>query len=241
MHQRLVLPLAGLTYRPVALASDGSWLAAQDGDPARTAGVLLWDVASGRELASWSVDGPVRNLASSCDGGILIVGTKESPEAPTHRIHLWNVPPAAPAVTLITDLPASWQVVLAPDGERLATVGRDGVVQIWRVPTRSIERVFDVRERPVRSLAFSPDGKLLAGGTLYGSVLLWDVETGQERSELKAEQRGVRLLAFAPDGRTLATGTLDEPILLWDVPGAPALESERIPVSRPSIPGESQK
>ena len=96
------------------------------------------------------------------------------------------------------------------------------MVQIWQVPTRSIERVIDVRERPVRSLAFSPDGRLLAGGTLYGSVMLWDVETGQERSELKADQRGVRLLAFAPDGRTLATGTLDEPILLWDVPGTPA-------------------
>jgi len=241
MHQRLVLPFGGLTNRPVALASDGSWLAAQDGAPGRTAGVFLWDVASGHERASWLVDGPVRNLASSRDGGVLIVGTKESPEAPTHRIHLWDVPPAAPAVTLITDLPASWQVVLAPDGERLATVGRDGVVQIWQVPTRSIERVIDVRERPVRSLAFSPDGKLLAGGTLYGSVLLWDVETGQERSELKAEQRGVRLLAFAPDGRTLATGTLDEPILLWDVPGPPVLEIERTPEPRPSIPGERQK
>ena len=143
-------------------------------------------------------------------------------------------------MTLITDLPASWQVVLAPDGQRLATVGRDGVVQIWQVPTRSIERVIDVRERPVRSLAFSPDGKLLAGGTLYGSVLLWDVETGQERSELKAEQRGVRLLAFAPDGRTLATGTLDEPILLWDVPVPPVPEIERTSEPRPSIRGESQ-
>ena len=91
MHQRLLLPFAGLPTRPVALAADGSWLAAQDGNPGRSPGVFLWDVASGRERASWLVDGPVRNLASSCDGGMLIVGTKESPEAPTHRILLWDV------------------------------------------------------------------------------------------------------------------------------------------------------
>jgi hypothetical protein len=219
MHQRLALPAGGIPSRPVTLAADGSWLAAQAGDTARSSGLFLWDVATGRTRASWLADGPVRNLASSSDGRVLIVGTRESPGAPTHRIHLCDAGTAAPLATVITDVPASWQVVLAPDGDRVATVGSNGVVQIWRASTRSIERVIDVRERPVRSLAFSPDGNLLAGGTLYGSVLLWEVETGLERAELKADQRGVRLLAFAPDGKTLATGTLEEPILLWDVPG----------------------
>src|SRR5262249_15262936 len=144
----------------------------QDGDPAHSAGILFWDSRSEELRASWQVDGPVRNLATSNDGGLLIVGTRECSEAPTHRTLLWDADTLALRTTLVTDLRASWQIVLAPDGDRLATVGSNGVVQVWQVSTRSIERVIDVRERPVRSLAFSPDGRLLAGGTLYGSVLL---------------------------------------------------------------------
>src|SRR5262249_40207058 len=164
---------------------------------------------TGRLRASWQVGGSVRNLASSPDGGLLIVGTRESPDSPTHRVLLWDAATAEHRATLVTDFPASWQVVLSADGRRRATVGRDGSIQVWNFPDRTIERVIDARERPVRSLAFSPDGRRLAGGTVYGSVLLWDVESGEERPELKAPQRGVRLLAFSPDGKTLATGTLD--------------------------------
>jgi hypothetical protein len=218
MRPRLELPAGGLPTRPVALAADGRWLAAQDGDPGRPERVHLWDVATGLTRASWDVDGPVRNLASSPDARLLVVGTRESPRAPTHRISLWEASDAGHRASLVTDYPASWQVVVAPDGRRLATVGRDGSIQVWDLSTHSLDRVIDARERPVRSLAFSPDSRLLAGGTVYGSVLLWDVETGEERPELKADQRSVRLLAFSPDGKTLASGTLDDPILLWDVP-----------------------
>jgi hypothetical protein len=237
MRRRLSVPAPGMPTRPVTLAPDGRWLAAQDGDLGSPAGVSLWDVGSGRLRASWQAGGAVRNLASSIDGGLLIVGTKESPESPTHRILLWDAETAEHRATLITDFPASWQVVLTADGRRLATVGRDGSIQVWHVPNRTLERVIDARERPVRSLAFSPDGRLLAGGTVYGSVLLWDVETGEERPELKAAQRGVRLLAFSPDGKTLATGTLDDPILLWDVPGPVPTDGARAAEGTPAEPG----
>jgi hypothetical protein len=218
IRRRLSLAAPGLMTRPIALAPDGRWLAARDGDPGRPTGVLLWDDQGSPLLTSWDAGGDVRNLASSPDGGQLIIGTRQSPGTPTHRISLLDIASGVVRTTLVTDLQASWQLVLAPDGERLATVGSNGVVQVWNAATRSLEGVIDARERPVRSLAFSPDGRLLAGGTVYGSVILWDVETVEERAELKAEQRGVRLLAFSPDGKTLATGTLFDPILLWDVP-----------------------
>lgn len=221
MRRRLALEVDGLQTRPVALAADGSWLAAQDGDPNRASRVLLWDVDSGLLRATLEVGAPVRNLASSPDGRTLVVGTREGPGTPTQRILLWDAATAAIRTTLVTDLPASWQIVLAPDGQRLATVGRDGQVQIWGVATRTLERTIDARERLVRSLAFSPDGRLLAGGTVYGSVLLWDVETGAERPELSAGYRSIRLLAFSPDGKTLASGTLDDSLMLWDIPQGP--------------------
>ncbi len=89
----------------------------------------------------------------------------------------------------------------------------------------SLEKTFDLGERPVRAVAFSPDGKFLAVGyeqppsKQMGGVVLFNLSTGQKAVEWAEETAwGVTAVAFSPDGTILATGNSEGEINLWRVP-----------------------
>src|SRR5262249_4943703 len=53
-------------------------------------------------------------------------------------------------------------VAISPDGQRIASASRDGLVTIWDAPTgQKVFPGFKAHEGPAQSVAFSPDGYLL--------------------------------------------------------------------------------
>ncbi|MHC4457526.1 MAG: WD40 repeat domain-containing protein [Planctomycetota bacterium] len=93
-----------------------------------------------------------------------------------------------------------------PDGNKIASGGRDGFVKIWEAMTGIEINSFKAYEKSVSSIAISPDGKMLAtaGGT---SIILWDPLTGYEfdrinnAGDLKNLHYGLK---FSPNGNILA-------------------------------------
>jgi WD40 repeat protein len=119
----------------------------------------------------------------------------------------------------------------APDGKKLATASREGIV-LWSLdnPDRLLlpdsTNVFGFFANN-HSLTFSPDGRhvLSARNTLSERgvfiINIWDTQTGEltympDHPDHVEHTGAISALAFSPDGNTLATASADHSIRLWD-------------------------
>lgn len=72
-------------------------------------------------------------------------------------------------------------VVFSPDGQRLATAGREPIVRVWDLTTgQGLLVLNDFGE--FNGIAFSPDGKKIAAASSNGFVRVW---TDGDQSSLK--------------------------------------------------------
>jgi WD40 repeat protein len=162
----------------VAYDRDGLRLASTSGlgpshNDARPGGELkLWEVTSGRELATprRGID-LVQFLAFSPDGHRLVLSSGlfgESSEA-----QVWD---AATGRTLfLRGHTGNVQgVTFSPDGTRIATASDDRTVKLWDAVTG--QEVFTLRGHTagVFRVAFSPDGHRLASGGIDWTARVWD-------------------------------------------------------------------
>jgi WD40 repeat protein len=97
----------------------------------------------------------------------------------------------------------------SPDARLVACSTSDGMVHIWNLQTRELDRSFEAHEFRTGGLAFHPSATRLATGADNGVVKIWDlaVVAGEAVSfevlTLDQHDGPVTGLAFTPDGRTL--------------------------------------
>src|SRR5262249_55121131 len=115
-------------------------------------------------------------------------------------------------------------VAFSPDGNWLASGGRDRHIRLWEPKTGKEGRTLLGPQRGVWAVAFSADGKLLAGAGLDKVVYLWDPATGKEKGRLKGFAADVHALAFSPKEDLLITGDV-ESVKLWQVRGGKLLHT----------------
>src|SRR5262249_47535027 len=85
--------------------------------------------------------------------------------------------------------------VFSPDGELVLTSGGiENPVQLWRAPSLSDRRGYEVRQlvpnprSPATCAAFSPDGFFIVTGHRSQELLIWKAPTPEELSEEIAAQ-----------------------------------------------------
>jgi WD40 repeat protein len=106
------------------------------------------------------------------------------------------------------------QVALSPDGERLATCGKDRALRIWSTSDGTLIQEFPNQPEDMYSVAFHPDGKSLVTGDLKGLVKQWELVAATVAREFDARAMyllhyiqdvgGVRGLTFDAGGKILA-------------------------------------
>jgi RNA polymerase sigma factor (sigma-70 family) len=229
----------------IRYAAGGSLVGVVSARAARLAGG--WRVAAG----GWRVAALVLSLALLGGGWWMLAGgwTNTPPLPPPATRH----PPPSPrrpdpvavrqADVFGDPLPANALVRLgsnrarhagqinalgfSPDGNRLATLGRDSLVRVWSAADGKELYVLkggpDTAGSGFWCFAFAPDGKTLATGGGDGLVRFWDPFTGKLLRQFRGIAIGVKALAFSPDGSRLAVAGEDNRLGIWDPESGRAL------------------
>lgn len=225
-YQREVKGQVGVTS--IAFSPDGTKLAVPEG----IGSISLWDVQTDirpRTLSANVQD--ISGLAFSRDGSWLVTGAEDGVlriwkkhdapkpgESPWTKSHQGEPLPGAVQALAVQPVPKGLGLVAAASGRFVFLHRLDGSLR----PDRTLALDDEVKQGPIRSLAFSGDGKWLALGTSRGWLGIAD--TAQKTWELKLHPKGhtdaIRALAFVPpEGQLLVTASLDQTVSIWKLPG----------------------
>ncbi len=106
-----------------------------------------------------------------------------------------------------------------PDGKRVATGGRDGVVEIWDLEARERVQALPAQPSHVNAIAIAPDGKSIATGADDGTVRIIDVATGKEPlfpAGPEGHRGAISSVAISSDGARVLTAGNDGTVRVWD-------------------------
>lgn len=223
----------------LAFSPDGKLLASGAYDR----GILLWDMASGRELRRIECEDAIQSLDFSPNGRLLL-SVLDNGKAQIHEVE---------SGTLIRTLSVSDGHLYAgkflPNGKEFITSG-PYVATLWSLkqqePVASFEGERSFCEYNCgHALAVSPDGKWMVVADRNGEVTLWNIPrrelvkrcTYYEPSGFS--HSGVTSVLFLPDSRSFVVGSEIHGLIRWPVD--PAAQPHVLLPAQPITSGLSFK
>ncbi len=190
----------------LALSADGKLLASGSYDQT----ILLWDVASGKQLRPLTGhNGAIFSLAFARGDKLLASASAD------RTIKLWNPATGERLDTFGQANLDQYAVCVDPRGERVAAAGADNRVRVWQLSEKATEGTNPLllakfaHEQPLIKLLWSPDGKSLATASEDRRVKILDADKITERKVLHIQPDTIGGLAWSPDSKRLAVGCLD--------------------------------
>jgi WD40 repeat protein/serine/threonine protein kinase len=179
-------------------------------------GVTIWELASGRELASWQAhdDDHWAWVSVTPDGAYVASGGKADDKGQTK---LWDAKTGE--LQWVVDEPVPvWKLDISPDGTRLALGSWDIPFVLVRDLTTG-QLVYTATGTTF--LSFDPQGERLAVADELGPyplIRLLDAHSGETSLTIEAEAPGggPSNMTFSPDGRRLAASSFGGQVTILD-------------------------
>jgi WD40 repeat protein len=212
----------------VAFAPRGDRVAAVTEVKSKGTGQLwVWDVSTGRMIASATVPDRTLSVTYAPDGTAVATGGWDG------TVTLWDPATGRVLRSFSGHSTPVRGLAFLPDGRRLAAGASDGRIILWDVTSGRERMRLDRGHRlPVNGMAISHDGRFLAaaGGLGAGAVGLWDLDTAQPLRPASLATGG-EPIAFAPDRAVLAARAASPagPVVLVDLNSGRTIST--IPVS----------
>jgi WD40 repeat protein len=140
--------------------------------------------------------GPVRSLALSGDGRLLVTGSDRG------GARIFDVA-SGRLLRVLGDETRTSSVAISPDNRLVATAGADERARVWSRETGTLLHTLPHAAR-VRTVAFSPDGLRLVSAGADATARVWDSATGLALQTL-SHPLAVGSAEFSPDGRLVLT------------------------------------
>ena len=198
----------------LAFSRSGRLLLAAGGKPVQSGAVVLFDVATGKRLASVGDEADAIIAADiSPDEKLVAIGCT------SRKVKLHSTEDGSLMATI--DKHTDWvtAVAFSPDGKYLATGDRIGNIHLWDGSSGGVILPLSEHKQAVRALSWRSDSGVVASCGEDGKVVWWDVRDGWPlMNKPDAHPGGVLDCRFGPQGE-LATCGRDGTVKLWSADG----------------------
>jgi len=192
----------------------GRLLLAAGGKPVRHGAAVLYDVLTGKRLASVGEEPDTLQAADlSPDERFIAVGCT------SRLVKVFSTETGE--ITSTIDKHTDWVTAVAysPDGKMLATADRIGNVYLWDGQSGGALFSLSAHKKSVRSLHWRSDSRVVVSSGEDGMLVWWDAKDGWPTiQKAEAHAQGILDAKFGTQGE-LATCGRDRLVKLWSAEG----------------------
>ncbi|MFM6220403.1 MAG: WD40 repeat domain-containing protein, partial [Dolichospermum sp.] len=191
------------SMRYVGVTPDGTRFVFADWDGM----IKIWDMETNRELYAFTAPIDRVNMRDSTPDRTKIISVSsdeigDTKPYITNNIVIWNIETGHALLTITGHNSVFNDVAVTPDGEKIVSASRDGMVKVWDIETGQVSLTLAGHNDAVTSVKVTPDGKKIVSSGWDRTVKVWDIETGECLTTFVGESRfGQVIISF--DGKKI--------------------------------------
>lgn len=174
--------------------------------------VNIWNLE--RSEKQKTITNSVSNLGLSFSpDGKYLASANWAPRLESGEIKISNTDKGVESSVLLNEPGPVTCLAYSPDGQTLATGGKDQIVRLWSATTGRLLAKYSGHVNVIWSLAWSPDSQRVASASWDGTVRVWDATRHPQAEHITTADNFS--IAFSPDGQTLVSG--GPAVAVWDI------------------------